>query len=133
DYRFSGGVRGQIAEGIRYDANALFSTVLFNETYSNDIDPSRANRAIQVVNRNGTPTCKSVIDGTDPNCVPLDIFRYNGISDAAFSYIYAPTSTRGVDKETVLSGNISADLGTYGVKSPWSDDGIGVVLGVEHR
>ena len=133
DYRFSGGVRGQIAEGIRYDANALFSTVLFNETYSDDIDPSRANRAIQVVNRNGTPTCKSVIDGTDPNCVPLDIFRYNGISDAAFSYIYAPTSTRGVDKETVLSGNISADLGTYGVKSPWSDDGIGVVLGVEHR
>ncbi|WP_322964723.1 TonB-dependent receptor domain-containing protein [Sphingomonas fuzhouensis] len=133
DYRVSGGIRGQIAEGIRYDANALFSTVLYNETYENDIDPSRANRGIQVVNVNGTPTCKSVIDGSDPQCVPLDIFRYNGISDAAFSYIYAPTSTRGVDRETVLSGNISADLGTYGVKSPWSDDGIGVVLGVEHR
>ena len=133
DFRVTGGVRGEIAPGIRYDANALFSTVLYNETYENDIDPSRANRGIQVVNVNGTPTCKSVIDGSDPQCVPLDIFRYNGISDAAFGYIYAPTSTRGVDRETVLSGNISADLGTYGVKSPWSDDGIGVVLGVEHR
>lgn len=133
DYRFSGGVRGEIADGIRYDANALFSTVLYNETYENDIDPSRANRAIQVVNVNGTPTCKSVVDRSDPQCVPLDIFRYNGISDAAFNYIYAPTSTRGVDKETVLSGNISADLGRYGVKSPFADSGVGFVLGFEHR
>lgn len=133
DYRFSGGVRGEIADGIRYDANILSSTVLYNETYENDIDPARANRGIQVVNVNGVPTCRSVVDGSDPQCVPLDIFRFNGISDAAFNYIYAPTSTRGVDKETVISGNISADLGKYGVKSPWADDGIGIVVGVEHR
>ena len=63
----------------------------------------------------------------------LDIFRYNGISDAAFNYIYAPTSTRGVDRETVLSGNIAADLGRYGVKSPFADSGVGFVLGFEHR
>lgn len=133
DYRFTGGVRGEIAEGLRYDVNALHSVVLFNETYQNDIDPARANRGLQVVNVNGVPTCKSVIDGTDPNCVPLDVFRYNGISDAAFSYIYAPTSTEGVDKETVLNANISADLGTYGIRSPWSSQGVGFVLGIEHR
>ena len=133
DYRFSGGLRGEIAEGIRYDAGALFSRVIFNENYQNDIDPARANRALQVVNVNGVPTCQSVINNQDAKCVPLDVFRYNGISDAAFDYIYAPTFTNGVDKETVLTGTVSADLTSYGVKSPWSDHGIGLVLGVEHR
>lgn len=133
DYRFSGGVRGEIAEGIRYDVNALHSKVLFQENYQNDIDPARANRALQVVNVNGVPTCKSAVDGSDTGCVPLDVFRYNGISDDAFGYIYAPTFTKGVDKETVLSGTLTGDLAPYGVKLPWANDGVGVVLGVEHR
>ncbi|PSJ39435.1 TonB-dependent receptor domain-containing protein [Allosphingosinicella deserti] len=133
DFRVTGGVRGEIAEGIRYDVNGLFSSVLFNENYQNDIDPQAANRGLQVVNVNGVATCTSVIDGTDPDCVPLDVFRYNGISDEAFDYIYAPTFTRGLDKETVISGTVTADLTSYGIKSPWSDEGIGVVLGVEHR
>ncbi|WP_243455616.1 TonB-dependent receptor domain-containing protein [Sphingosinicella sp. BN140058] len=133
DFRVTGGLRGEIAEGIRYDVNGLFSSVLFNENYQNDIDPAAANRGLQVVNVNGVPTCTSVIDGTDPDCVPLDVFRYNGISDEAFDYIYAPTFTRGLDKELVVSGTVTADLTSYGIKSPWSDEGIGVVLGVEHR
>lgn len=133
DYRFTGGVRGEIADGIQYDVNALHSNVLFQENYQNDIDPVRANRGLQVVNNNGTLTCKSVIDGSDPSCVPLDVFGYNNISPEAFDYIYAPTFTRGVDKETVLSGTLTSDLTTYGVVSPWASQGIGVVLGVEHR
>lgn len=133
DYRLTGGVRGQIAEGIRYDVSGLYSVVLFNENYQNDIDPAKANRALNVVNVNGTPTCQSVVDGTDPSCVPLDAFRYNGISDAAFDYIYAPTFTRGVDKETVLTGTVSGDLTSYGVTSPWADQGLGIVLGAEYR
>ncbi|MDP1027945.1 TonB-dependent receptor [Sphingomonas sp. KR1UV-12] len=133
DYRVSGGLRGEIATGIRYDVGALFSSVLFNENYQNDIDPAKANRALQVVNVAGVPTCKSVIDGTDPNCVPLDVFRYNGISEAAFGYIYAPTFTRGLDKESVFTGTVSADLTSYGVQSPWASHGVGLVLGAEHR
>ncbi len=133
DYRVSGGVRGEIAEGIRYDANGLFSTVILNETYSNDIDPGRANRALQAVSVNGVLTCKSVIDGSDRDCVPIDVFRYQGISAAGFNYIYAPTSTEGLDKETVLNGAVTADLTSYGIKSPGADHGIGAVFGVEHR
>jgi outer membrane receptor protein involved in Fe transport len=133
DFRVTGGLRGEIAEGIRYDVNGLFSSVLFNENYQNDIDPAAANRGLQVVNVNGTPTCTAVVNGTDPDCVPLDIFRYNGISDDAFDYIYAPTFTRGLDRELVVNGSVNADLTSYGIKSPWSDEGIGVVVGVEHR
>ncbi len=133
DYRVTGGVRGQIAPGIRYDVNALFSTVLFNETYRNDIDPAKANKALKVVNVAGVATCQSVIDGTDPKCVPLNVFQFGGPSAEALNYIYAPTSTSSTSKETVLSGTVNFDGGEFGVKLPWADTGIGAVVGVEHR
>jgi len=133
DFRVTGGVRGEIARGISYDVNGLFSRVLFNENYQNDIDPVRANRGLQVVNVGGVPTCKSVIDGTDKACVPLNVFQYAGLSAESLDYIYSPTFTRGMDKETVLSGTMTADLTSYGVKSPWADQGVGAVFGVEHR
>ncbi|KRC78401.1 TonB-dependent receptor domain-containing protein [Sphingomonas sp. Root241] len=133
DFRVSGGVRGEVAPGISYDVNGLFSRVLFNENYQNDIDPVRANRGLNVVNVNGVPTCRSVVDGSDPACVPLNAFQYAGLSAESLDYIYSPTFTRGMDKETVLSGTVTADLTSYGVQSPWADQGLGIVLGVEHR
>ncbi|MBY9064090.1 TonB-dependent receptor [Sphingomonas yunnanensis] len=133
DYRATAGLRGEIARGIGYDVSGLYSRALFRETYMNDIDSARANRGLQVVSVNGTPTCTSVVNGSDPDCVPLDVFRYNGIADSAFGYIYQPSSTRGLDEEQVYSGSINADLTSYGVKLPWADQGLGVVLGVEHR
>ncbi|WP_229664433.1 TonB-dependent receptor domain-containing protein [Sphingomonas metalli] len=133
DYRFTGGVRGEIAPGIRYDANALFSTVLFNETYSNDIDPAKANKALKVVNVNGVPTCLSVIDKSDTACVPLNVFQYRGPSAEALNYIYAPTSTRGIDKETVLNAAVTVDGSAFGATLPWAEHGISAVVGVERR
>lgn len=133
DYRFTAGVRGQIAEGISYDVSGLRSIVIFNESYKNDIDPVKAQRALQVVDVNGTPTCKSVIDGSDRNCVPLDVFGFGTIDPAAYDYIYAPTFTKGVQKQTVLSAGISGDLSSYGVISPWATQGVGFAIGVEQR
>ncbi|SFP57822.1 TonB-dependent receptor domain-containing protein [Sphingomonas rubra] len=133
DARFSAGLRGKIAEGISYDVSGLYAQVLRNDTYLNDIDPFRANRALQVVNRGGTPTCKSVIDGTDPACVPIDIFRLNGISAEGFDYIYVPTVTRGRDEMLVFTGTVSTDLTSYGIKLPWAEQGIAFVVGAEHR
>ncbi|TCP34165.1 TonB-dependent receptor [Sphingomonas sp. BK235] len=133
DYRATAGLRGEIAEGIGYDVGGLYSRALLRETYMNDIDPVRANRGLQVVSVNGTPTCTAVVDGSDPDCVPLDVFRYNGIADSAFGYIYRPASTRGLDEEYVYTGSINADLTSYGVTLPWADHGLGLVVGVEHR
>ena len=82
---------------------------------------------------NGVPTCKSVIDGTDPSCVPIDAFAYNGISKEGYQYLYAPTFTHGVQTEKVLSLKVNGDLGQYGVKSPWANDGVAIALGAEER
>ena len=133
DYRFTAGLRGQVATGISYDVSALRSEVIFDESYKNDIDQTRAAKALQVVNVNGTPTCKSAIDGSDPACAPADVFGYGTISDAAFQYLYVPSYTRGVDRELVLNGTVNADLTSYGIKSPWADQGLGLAVGVEHR
>jgi outer membrane receptor protein involved in Fe transport len=133
DYRITGGIRGQIAQDISYDVSALRSIVIFDENYQNDISNAPAQKGLQVVDVDGTPTCKSVIDGTDPDCVPLDVFGVNNISDAAYSYIYQPTFTHGVNKETVYNATVKGTLGSYGIVSPWASDGAGFAVGLEHR
>ena len=133
DYRLNGGAKGVIAEGWRYDAGVLFSQTVLDENYQNDLDLTKGARGLQVVNVNGVPTCKSVIDGTDPNCVPVDVFAFNGISPAAYKYIFTPTFTHGVQQERVISGSVNGDLGHYNVKSPFASSGVEVVLGAEHR
>lgn len=132
-YRINFGSRGEIAPGWTYDAGFLYSQVVLDESYKNNVDNAKAAKALQVVNVNGVATCKSVVDGTDPNCVPIDVFKYQGLSAAAYKYLYAPTYTHGVQREKVLSATVNGDLGQYGIKSPWANDGVALALGVEHR
>lgn len=133
DFRYTAGVRGQIAKGISYDVNFLRSQVKYDETYLNNVDNVKAQNALNVVNVNGTPTCQSVIDGTDPNCLPIDVFAYNAIDPTNLNYIFSPSNTKSRNKQTVIAGTINGDLGEYGIKSPWSERGIGIALGAEHR
>ena len=90
-------------------------------------------RALQVVNVGGVPTCKSVVDGTDPLCKPYDVFNAGKISADALNYISIPLVQTGTTKETVVNASISGDLGKYGFQSPFSDDGIRINLGAEYR
>lgn len=133
DYRADFGFRGDINDAWSYDANFLYSKVVFDESYKNDVDNAKAQRGLEVVDVNGTPTCKSVLDGSDLSCVPLDVFAYNGISKEGYQYIYAPTYTHGVQTEKVLSLKLNGDLDKYGIRSPWANDGAAIALGAEHR
>jgi iron complex outermembrane receptor protein len=133
DYRLTLGSRGSIADGWSYDASFLYSTVILDESYKNDLDLVKGARGLQVVNVDGVPTCKSAIDGTDPKCVPVNVFAYNGISPDAYKYIFTPTFTHGVQTERVFNGTVNGDLAQYGVKSPFAATGVAVALGAEHR
>jgi iron complex outermembrane recepter protein len=132
DFRYTAGVRGQIAKGFSYDVNFLQSRVKYDETYLNNVDNLKAQNALNAVSVNGTPTCRSVIDGTDPACVPIDVFAAGGV-DPTNAYIFSPSNTKSRNKQTVFSGTINGDLGAYGVKSPWAERGIGIAMGAEHR
>jgi outer membrane receptor protein involved in Fe transport len=133
DYRINLGTRGDITEGWTYDVSALYSQVVLDESYKNDLDPLKGARGLQVVDVGGVPTCRSVVDGTDPNCVPVNVFQAFGISPEAYGYIFTPTFTHGVQKESVLNAVVNADLGRYGISIPSASEAIALAMGLEHR
>ena len=132
-YRINFGLRGEIADGWHYDAYYQYGETIYQERYTGEVSISRANNALQVVNVGGVPTCTSVINGTDPTCVPANFFGPGLLTPAALNYISGSGSKQGVSAEEVLSGAITGDLGTYGIKSPFATDGVGVAFGAEYR
>lgn len=133
-YRSMVGVRGDLGSGFSYDVSVLRSSAHYDETYLNDVSVAKAQRALLAVpNGSGGAVCQSVLNGTDPNCVPVNVFQANAITSAAANYLYAPKSTRGRYGLNVISGSITGDLGKIGITSPFAHDGVGLVLGGEHR
>ncbi|MES2059141.1 MAG: TonB-dependent receptor [Pseudomonadota bacterium] len=133
DYRWTAGLRGEIARGLTYDLNYLHSRVNFDETYLNNVDNVKAQRALDVVNVGGVPTCRSVVNGTDRSCVPVNVFQANGVTADQAAYLFSPSNTAGRNRQTVFAGTITGDLGNYGLTSPLASRGISLVLGAEHR
>ncbi len=134
-YRAVLGSRGVLSDAWSYDAYYQYGRTNFAQTYRNDFSVTRITRAIDVVTSptTGAPVCRSVLDGSDLNCVPWDIFAPGGVTQAALNYIQIPGLSRGVVSEQVLSGALSGDLTGYGLKSPWADEGVAVALGAEYR
>ncbi|MET0533300.1 MAG: TonB-dependent receptor, partial [Steroidobacter sp.] len=133
DYRLNFGSEGAIVDGWSYDANFLFSTAILDESYKNDLDLVKGARALQVVMRDGVPTCRSVIDGSDPSCVPANVFNAFGISSEAYDYMLTPTFTHGVQEQQVISLTVNGDLDQYGLRSPFADSGVAIATGAEYR
>lgn len=132
-HRIVVGMRGEIFDGWHYDVNLLNAGVVNTQTDSNEIVDERFVRAAQVVNVNGTPTCVSKVNGTDPNCVPVNLFQYHAASKEFFDY--ASMSYHWVRRTYMqdLNANITGSLEKYGIKSPWANEGVSVAVGAEYR
>ncbi|HYE50039.1 MAG TPA: TonB-dependent receptor plug domain-containing protein, partial [Azospirillaceae bacterium] len=133
-YRMVGGFRGDIGGGWNYDVYGARSEVVFAETYLNDFSISRGNRALNAVtDASGNIVCASVVDGSDPNCVPYNIFSPGGVTQGALDYLQVPGFQRGHTRQYIASGSLSGDLGQYGLQSPVASSGVGIALGAEYR
>ncbi|WP_294238177.1 TonB-dependent receptor [uncultured Sphingomonas sp.] len=132
-YRFVLGVRGDLDRGISYDAYGQYGTTKYNLIYRNEFSVSKTTRALDVIGTAANPVCRSVVDGSDPNCVPLNIFGAQPITAAALNYVQQAGFQQGQTKETVVSGAVNFRGGEYGIQSPWSDEGIGLSIGAEYR
>jgi outer membrane receptor protein involved in Fe transport len=136
-YRGVLGVKGDIPflKGWDYDVWYQMGKVVYQQNYLNDFSGTRITRSLNVVTdpTTGQPVCASVLDGSDPNCVPYNIFRLGGITQAALNYLQTPGLQTGFTEQSVVGGTVSADLGMYGWRLPWSKDGIGVAFGAERR
>ena len=139
DYRIVGGVRGDLGRGWNYDVYGQYGAVVFSQVYRNDFSLSRAALALDVVEGpGGVAVCRSELPGnTTPitlqGCVPYDIFGPNGPSQASLDYLQTPGFSSGINTESIVSGQLTGNLGEYGLKSPMANDGIGIALGAEYR
>jgi outer membrane receptor protein involved in Fe transport len=133
DYRYTAGLRGDLGSGFSYDVNYMYSLVKFKETYLNDVNQVRAGYALNTINVNGVPTCVAAINGTDPNCIPANVFLPNAMTAEQAAYLFGESNTASRNSLQVISANLSGDLGKLGVTMPWASQGVGIALGLERR
>ena len=128
------GLKGDINDVWRYDAFYQYSEVTMQNTYMNDLSNTKIARALEAVDDgNGGVTCASVLDGTDPNCVPWNVFQNGGVTSDQTDYLVLPLFARGTTDQTVMSAYVAGNLGEYGVQLPWAETGVDIVVGAEYR
>jgi outer membrane receptor protein involved in Fe transport len=132
------GVRGDLSKVWSYDSYFQYGRTEYQQVFRNEFSAARLNRALNVTidNRAGSPTfgqpvCRSVLDQSDPTCVPYDIFGTP--SAASINYLNVYGVMTGHTSEQIADANITGALGEMGVQTPWSDQGVGVNFGTEYR
>jgi len=134
DYRIVFGAKGDIGQGWTYDISGQYGRSILTDIEGGYFLNSHLQKALNVVpGPGGVPTCQSVLDGTDGSCVPYNIWSSGGVTPAALNYLTGIAISSGFTQEQVVTGSIAGDLGQYGIKSPFSSQGVGISLGAEYR
>lgn len=132
--RITGGVRGSFAEGWSYDVGGVYSRNQMDTSWSAGPVYSRVNNALNVVNNNGTISC---VNDVANGCVPFDPFSAGSSvnNTALYNYLIDGTYGTSTTTNTLYNGiaTIQGDLGTYGIKSPWAEEGVAIAFGAEYR
>jgi len=129
NFRVVAGARGQLAGPLRYDIYASYYRTTLDASLSNYLGLTNVQNALLVTQGAGGPACIS-----GGSCVPFNIFQDGGVTPAALAYLTLPAATdRGVATQRIVEGVINGDLGEWGVRSPWANDGVGVAGGFQYR
>ena len=123
-YRAVLGVEGDIVPDTwSYDVYAqyYYTSLYFNQ--GNDLSNTNIGNALNVAP-----------DGTcGVGCVPWNIWRQGAISPQQLAYLLEGSLSYGTVKQETFSGNVSGDLGRYGLKLPTAADGLRIDVGAERR
>ena len=121
NYRGTLGLKGKINDVWSYDAyGSYYYTSLYN-TNENYLSKLRSQSALD-----------NCVDGA-PGCVPWNIWSEGGVTPESTAYIAAFGVSNGTTSQKILSGSVTGDLSSYGVKLPAADEGVGVAFGAERR
>ena len=132
-YRIVVGGRGKINDAFSYDVYGQFGRTIYAENYQNDFSVARTQEALNVVTgANGTAECANAA-ARAAGCVPYNIFSANGVTPGALAYLQTPGFKEGSTTEYVADASITGQLGEYGIKSPFADEGLGIAIGAEYR
>ena len=128
NYRIVAGTRGELGDGWSYDGYGQYYYTNFSYRNARDFGIDRINNALLVTGTAANPVCIS--GGT---CVPYNIFRDGGVTQAAIDYLELLGTSTGSTELNTLHLDVSGDLGTYGIKLPTATEGVGVNVGYEYR
>src|SRR6185437_3910752 len=117
-----------------YDGYIQYGKTGYQAEQDNNFLTSRINRSLIAVRdpKTGNIVCQSVLDGTDPACVPINYFTLGSVTPAALNYLQAPTFSGGTIIEQIASVAFVGSL-PDSIKSPWAMDKIGASFGAEYR
>ena len=140
-YRYVVGLRGDLNENWNYDFFMQYGRVSFKALQTGFFRTTAENNALDVIidPRSGAPACRSAVPtanggtGSDASCVPYNIFQLGAITQDQLNYLEADSTASGSTFERVVNLSFGGDLTDYGVKSPWSEEGVGVSFGAEYR
>jgi iron complex outermembrane recepter protein len=131
-YRIVLGTKGDLGSGWTYDVYGQYGETVYSNEISHDFSKRRVENALNVDPVTGQ--CESVVNASDTSCVPLDIFNGLGsITPDMLKYSGATGFVVGNLEEQVVSGNITGDLGQWGIQSPWAKNPVALSLGSEWR
>jgi outer membrane receptor protein involved in Fe transport len=128
NYRAVIGLKGGLASAWNYDLYAQYYYTSFFNVNKQYLNFASIGNALQVKGTAANPVCIS-----GPPCVPYNIFTDGGVTAAALQYLYLNGSAYGTNSQRIAHADVAGDLGKYGVRSPWANDGFSVDVGYEHR
>ena len=133
-WRFVGGLRGSFSDVWAWSAFAQVSETRDQSIATNDFIVDNLQQALfATTDENGNVVCTDQSGG----CVPYNIFQRPGgqtaVTQDQLDFLLGPGIVNGSTSQTVFGGDIQADLGEYGVRSPMTDAGVGLLVGVEWR
>ncbi len=133
-YKIDVGVRGDFAGDWHYDVYGQLGVAQFSQVDLNFASNTKLNRALNYAfTSTGQLTCQSVLDGTDPSCLPINVFSSAPIPQKNLQYALATFLRQGETREQIVSGSVDTNLAKYGLKSPFASDGVRVAFGAEYR
>ncbi|MCY4013199.1 MAG: TonB-dependent receptor [Gammaproteobacteria bacterium] len=135
------GARGDIGERWSFDISYQASDVEYTSEYRNDLSVMAINRAIDVISVNGTPTCVAALNGSDPACLPYNLFQgglpgdggIQGVIDGGPElqrYIANSTFVLGTGRQRILQAVVS---GETAFALPGAPSGISTAIGIETK
>ncbi|MGH8178527.1 MAG: TonB-dependent receptor domain-containing protein [Steroidobacter sp.] len=128
------GLRGDISDAWSYDAYGQIGESQLTSNQTNDFSITRLGRALDVVrDANGNAVCRSFADGSDPACVPYNVWQLGGVTPEQINYLQIPLTQEGQTTERIVNASITGDLGAYGVQMPGAESGLFVNVGAEWR
>ena len=138
------GFRGELSSAWSYDAYFQHGTTKSAVTSYNDFSIVRLGRSLAVRTDNrldssgnpvptfGTPQCVSFIDGSDPACVPWNIFDLGQVTPESLNYLQTPAFIRANATQQIVHADFTGDLTSF-VKLPTAESGLAINVGAEYR